>query len=328
MTSNASPEALAIVAELQAFIEKASTGAPGPPVKPSHRVPFHWPPHPVSKDYHVLPSDWTGRSELNVDGEVFEVHIARTAQGVFGRVERVWNEARAGTVEEVLEKLRSGAEPFFRRQRAIAETIGATERFQGAVRDLEPVQLVKLLYCPDRDVAHEAQLAIETQASSALFSAALIAVLRDASHPNRRSAQWCVLDMFEDLPSFCTTPESQADAVNAIRDLLWSASDDYARTIYKAGVVLGGHVCSDESAKALIECIGAPSKFGRRSAIHAVFHLAEWMPHYRAQIIAALTEAQQGDPEPALREFAGAMASDIEAGAYEHMTEPAFPEED
>ena len=133
--------------------------------------------------------------------------------------------------------------------------------------------------------------------------------------------------MFEDLPSFCPNEDTQAQAVIAIRNLVWNAADDYARTIYKAGVVLGGHVCTPQAAEAILECVRAPSKFGRRSAIHASFHLAEWMKEYKTQILVTLDEAATEDSEPLLREFAASMARDVRTGAYEHMTEPGFPEE-
>jgi len=324
-----SAQATEIARDLQEFISQAvrARNDDTTPVKPKHRVPFHWPPHPISKDYHVLPSDWTGKTELVAHGETFDVDIARTAQGVFGRIDKVWNEARADTVEDMLAHLVKGAEPYFRRQFDIGTTLGTTQRYTEKISRLEPTDQVKLLYCPDRDVAHEAQLAIETRASTGLFAPALVLILRDDRHPNRRSAQWCVLDMFEDLPSFCPDPADQADAVDAIRALIWSASDDYARTVYKAGVVLGGHICTPDAAEALISCVTAPSKFGRRSAIHAVFHLAEWMPEFKQRILDGLDAAASSDEDPALREFAHSMARDVRAGSYEHMTEPAFPEE-
>ena len=313
---------------LEEFIREAASHSSDPhPVKPSHRVPFHWPPHPVSKDFHVLASDWTGHASFEAYGEEFEVEVARTAQGVFGRVEKIWNEARAETLEQVIELLKTGAEPFLARQRLITKTLGAEKRFQGRVSDLEALDLVKLLFCPDRDVAHEAQVTIETHASSGIYSRSLIRILVDDQHPHRRSAQWCVLDMFEDLPSFCPEPAAQAEAVDAIHKLIKDAQDDYARTIYKAGVVLGGHVCTPAAAEALFDCTSSAFKFGRRSAIHAVFHLAEWMPQYRDRIVATLKQCADKDPESSLREFAASMARDVEAKSYDHMTEPLFPEE-
>lgn len=315
--------------ELRLHLEEASRafGGDGKPVPPQHRVPFHWPPHPVSKDYHVLPSDWTGKASLDFDGETFDVQVARTAQGVFGRVEKVWNEARGTSLEEVLERLKESAQPYFDRQKAIARALGRNECIVGNFSQLTALDQLKLLFCPDRDVAHDAQLAIESRASSGLYAPSLIAILREDRHPYRRSAQWCVLDMFEDLPSFCPDPESQGQAVQAVKDLIWSSSDDYARTIYKAGVVLGGHVCTDQAAEALLACVQAPSKYGRRSAIHAAFHLAEWMPQFSERIVQTLQTAAEVDPEPVLRDFAKSMARDVLSKAYEHMTEPAFAEE-
>ena len=320
---------VAIVDELKKFISDglAAAGGDATPQKPSHRVPFHWPPHPVSADYHVLPSDWTSRAQLEAHGETFDVQVAKTSLGVFGRCERLWNEARGDTLEEMLENLLSECEPYFRRQFLIGETIGRSGRYDGLLQDLGPIELLRLLYCTDRDVAHEAHTIIETRASSGLCSDALVEILRDKSHPARRIAQWCVLDMFEDLPAFFRDTSGQNRAVDAIKGLMWDAEDDYARTIYKAGVVLGGHVCTGPAADALVECVSAPSKAGRRSAIHAVFHLNEWMPPRRGQILTKLRNAAVTDPEPLLREFASCMCRDIESGASEHVTEPLFPDE-
>ena len=318
-----------VTTELAEFIAEAEKLADGntSPKKPPHRVPFHWPPHPVSADFHVLKSDWTGKAILEAYGEEFDVTVARTGHGFFGRVDKLWNEARGDTLEEMLEGLRESAEPLFKRQFAVSRVIGQEGRFQGDIHSLGPAELTKLLYCEDRDVAHEAQVEIETHASSGLFGDALVMILKDSVHPNRRSAQWCVLDMFEDLPSFCKTEDQMAEAIDAIGELIWTTYDDYARTVYKAGVVLGGHICTDHAANVLISCIEAPSRIGRRSAMHAVFHLAEWMPKRRGQIVTALRNAAAKDDEPKLREFAECMARDIEAGAIEHVTEPLFDDE-
>ena len=329
MDGAAPPATGAMVDELRKFIDQALAegGGDPTPIKPTHRIPFHWPPHAVSADYHVLPSDWSSRTQIELHGENFDVQIAKTAVGVFGRCERLWNEARGETVEEMLEQLRNGCEPYFERQFAIARTVGRQGRYSGLLQDLEPIELVKLLYCTNRDVAHEAHTIIETRASNGAYSDALVEILRDRKHPNRRIAQWCVLDMFEDLPAFFPRTEGQNRAVDAIKGLMWEAEDDHARTIYKAGVVLGGHICTDAAANALIDCVSAPSKPGRRSAIHAVFHLNEWMPSRRGQILTKLRNAATNDPEPLLREFASDMVRDIEAGSNEHVTEPVFPEE-
>ena len=318
-----------LVEELRAYIEHAlsRTGGDTTPIKPSHRVPFHWPPHPVSFDYHVLPSDWSSRAQIKMHGEVFDVVVAKTSVGVFGKCERLWNEARGETMEEMLANLAQGCEPYFERQFAIGRTIGIGGRYGGLLQDLAPIDLVKLLYCEDRDVAHEAHTIIETRASSGVYSDVLVEVLRDRKHPARRIAQWCVLDMFEDLPAFFPTTQGQNGAVEAIKGLIWDAEDDHARTIYKAGVVLGGHVCTEAAASALIDCVAAPSRVGRRSAIHAVFHLNEWMPSRKGQILTKLRNAASNDPEPLLAEFARCMVRDIEDGSYEHVTEPVFPDE-
>jgi hypothetical protein len=320
----ASPERLA--REIEAFIEAAAPGG-SPAVRPDHRVPFHWPPRPVSLDFHLPPGAWSERATLELDGETFPVEIARTSHGVFGRAERLWNEARGTTVEEVLDALRAGAGPLLQRQAAIAKALGRSGRFSGPIRGLDPLSVLKLLYCEDRDVAAEASREIESRASSGLFSDALVAILRDRTHPMRRSAQWCVLDMFEDLPSFFPDEARQQRAIDAVKDLMWDAEDDFARTVYKAGVVLGGHVCTPASAEAMLACLDAPSKIGRRSAYHAVFHLAEWMPDQRERIVAGLRAAAAKDPEPLLRAFGESMARDVEAGSYDHMDEPVFPDE-
>lgn len=318
-----------ILEELERFIEEAVAwnGGDTSPVKPDHRVLFHWPPHSISAEFHVRTTDWTETATCEADGEELEVQVARTPHGVFVRSLRYWNEARKPTLEEALDALVVGLEPLFRRQRAIAQTLGYDGRYSGKVDDLPPSALVKLLYCPDRDVTHEARVAIETHASQGAFTPALIRILRDDRHPQRRSAQWAVLDMFEDLPSFCHTAAQQLDAVTAIRDLMWSAPDDYARTIYKAGVVLGGHIVTQPAAEALMACIAAPSRIGRRSAIHAVLHLVEWMPHYRDEVLDRLRRQRQVEPEPLLAEFTECQVRDIAAGNLDHVTEPTFPDE-
>jgi hypothetical protein len=318
-----------ITVEVVEAIETAVSNAKGStvPIKPSHRIPFHWPPHAISLDFHVLASDWTGRESFELDGETFEAAIAKTPFGVFARCQRHWNEAKADSVENALEGLKAGLEPLFARQRAIAHCLGEEGRCSEEIRSHSRPQLVRLLYCEDRDVAAEAQREIETQASSGLFTQALIHILNDRRHPNRRSAQWCVLDMMEDIDAFCRSESDVSEAIDAIRGLIWTAGDDYARTIYKAGVVLGGHICNKQAAEALIDCIEAPSRIGRRSAMHAVFHLNEWMPETKPRIVAALQKAADEDPEPLLRTFAACMAEDIASDKTDHVTEPMFPEE-
>lgn len=90
-------------------------------------------------------------------------------------------------------------------------------------------------------------------------------------------------------------PEREEAAVKAIRDLIWDAEDDYARTIYKAGVVIGGHLSEKYGAPVLLECLKCPSKFGRRSAIHGLFHVVEWVPAQRNDIVAAIRAAADAE---------------------------------
>jgi hypothetical protein len=319
-----------IKAALEEFIAAAvrENGGSTTALNPGHRVRFHWPPHPISYKYHVLQSDWTGRGSFTAHGESFEVKVARTPHGVFGRCETLWHEAKGESLDDVLAALARDAEPLFTRQFSINKTLGRPGRFTGHICDLPPADLIKLLYCTDRDVANEARTEIETHASSRVFFPALITVLRDDRHPYRRSAQWCVLDLFEDLPSYASGPEEEQQAVDAMRDLLWNATDDYARTMYKAGVVLGGHLPDEHGGPVLLECLKAPSKIGRRAAIHGLFHVVEWHPESRAEVVSGLREMAASDPEPVLREYAGSMANDIESGNYDHVPEPAFPEEE
>jgi hypothetical protein len=112
-----------------------------------------------------------------------------------------------------------------------------------------------------------------------------------------------------------------------MRDLIWNAEDDYARTIYKAGVVLGGHIPEKHGGPTLLECLNAPSKIGRRSAIHGLFHVVEWIPGMKDEVVARLQEAAQREPEPELKEFARLMSRDIAHGEYDHIAEPIFAEE-
>jgi hypothetical protein len=322
-------EAATLVEALNAFVsrEVERNGGSTTARKPSHRVKFHWPPHPVSYSFHVLASDWTGTASFDAHGETFAVETAATPYGVFGRCNAIWLEARGETVEEMLREMVRNAEPLFHRQLLICRSLEKPGRFSGHIRDLGPEDLLKLLYCEDRDIANDARIEIETHQSSHQFTPALISILRDQRHPHRRSAQWCVLDLFEDLPSFCHTPEEELDAVQAMKDLIWNAEDDYARTIYKAGVVLGGHIPHKHGGPVLLECLKAPSKIGRRSAIHGLFHVVEWMPAMRDEVVSALQEAAQHEPVPELKEFARLMSRDIAHGDYDHIPEPIFAEE-
>jgi hypothetical protein len=224
----------------------------------------------------------------------------------------------------MLVALRESSEPLFQRQLAINRTLERSGRFTGHIRDLAPVDLLKLLYCEDRDVADEAHTIIDTHASDHIFLPPLVQILRDRRHPNRRSAQWCVLDLFEDLPRYCESPEDERAAVDAMRDLIWDAEDDFARTIYKAGVVLGGHIPYVHGGPVLLECLRAPSPIGRRAAIHGLFHVVEWVPNMKARVVQALRDAAKADVEPLLRAYAEGMANDIEADETEHLPEPIF----
>jgi hypothetical protein len=325
----APPVADRLAQELRAFIDVSSkaSGGTGAAERPGHRVQFHWPPHPISYRYHLHPTDWRGRAKLTLHGETFELQVANTPHGVFGRCEALWLEAKGATHEEMLANFELASRPLFERQLAISRTLGRQGRFTGHVRDLEPIELLKLLYCPDRDVAHEAQTTIELRASQGIFLPSLIEVLRDDRHPHRRSAQWCVLDLFEDLASFCHSKEEESAAVSAMRGLIWNADDDYARTVYKAGVVIGGHLPAEIGGATLIDCLDAPSPIGRRSAIHGLFHVVEWKPETRNLVVSALRARADREPVEVLREYALRMADDIERGEYDHVSEPVLPGE-
>jgi hypothetical protein len=295
--------------------------------KPAHRIKFFWPPHPVSYSYHVLSTDWNSSASFEAYGETFPVEVAKTPYGVFGRCQDIWHEERGETLSEMLEKLRETSEPLFKRQLAINRSLERPGRFVGHIPDLDVLDLLKLLFCEDRDVANEAKSQIEIRASRHEFFPSLIFILTDQRHPNRRSAQWCVLDLFEDLQSFTQSPEDEIRAVQAMKAMIWEAEDDYARTIYKAGVVLGGHLPHAFGGPILIECLSAPSRIGRRAAIHGLFHVAEWMPDMRDRVFAALSLVAQSDPEPILRTYAANIANDIASGDSDHVPDALFPDE-
>ncbi len=295
--------------------------------KPAHRVKFFWPPHPVSYSYHVLTSDWSGAATFEDHGETFLVKVARTPYGVFGRCEAIWHEERGETEEEMLGRLKESAEPLFRRQLLIARSLERDGRFTGEIGALEPLDWLKLLYCPDRDVANEAHWHIERARDRAVLLPALLFVLDDRTHPHRRSAQWCVLDLFEDLPSFARTPDDETEAVASVASLLADAEDDYARTVYKAGVVLGGHLPHRGGAEALLGQLESPSRIGRRSAIHALFHVVEWLPECREEITKRLRVHARAESDSLLSRFAANIASDLEHERSDHVLEPTFPDE-
>lgn len=294
-------------------------------VDPGDRIPFHWPPDLISTRWHVSSDQWQHFGNLDLDGQIFEItHVAVEPDNHILRIADFGLEARGLTAPQARHKLDTALEPLLRRQSTIARTLGHEGRFTGDIVSLPPHLLIRLLFCPDRDVAIEASHSIEAQASTGSFTPALITILKDRTHALRRSAQWCVLDMFEDLPSFCPDAASQQDAVNAMRDLLMDAEDDYCRTIYKAGVVLGGHVCTDASIEAVLAALNSKSRIGRRSAIHACFHVVEWRPERAEEVLAALDHVAHHDPEPILRTYAAEMTRDIQTGNEDHISEPAF----
>lgn len=296
-------------------------------IKPGHRVKFKWPPAAVSREYNIHSSDWAESAEFEAHQELFPVVVARNAHGVFGKCESLWLEAMGTDVPHMLKRMRDSAEPLFKRQFAISNALGQSGRFKGSIRDLGPLDILKLLYCEDRDVANSARIEVETNAKGHLYTPSLIVILKDRRHPNRRIAQWCVLDLFEDLPTYVSHPEEEQDAVRAMKSLLWDAEDDYARTVFKAGTVLGGHIQTQEATDALLDCLLAPSRIGRRSAIHALFHVVEWQPNLKDRVVDALRHHVEVETDRHLKEFARAMAQDLTEGAFDHIPEPIFPDE-
>jgi len=313
--------------ELRAYVDRvvARRGGDTTAIRPDHRRKFHWPPHPVSYEFHVHPSDFTGLTSFQAYDETFPVKVARTPHGVFGRCEDLWHEDRGDTEEEMLANLRASSEPLLARQHLINETLERPGRFTGIIGELEALDKIKLLYCSNRDVAHDARVQIEKRASDFRWVPALLSILHDERHPHRRSAQWCVLDLFESFPAFVLESELERQAVAAIENLMATAPDDYARTIYKAGVVLGGHLPYRYGGDALLRLITAPSRIGRRAAIHGLYHVVEWVPERKDEIVTALRNHQ--DSEPLLVEYAVALAKDIEDGEIDHVVEPDFEDE-
>ncbi|HLO97705.1 MAG TPA: hypothetical protein VK171_03830, partial [Fimbriimonas sp.] len=109
-----------------------------------------------------------------------------------------------------------------------------------------------------------------------------------------------------------------------MQSLLMDAEDDYARTVYKAGVVLGGHIPHRHGGKALLECLDAPSAVGRRSAIHGLFHVCEWVPSLTDEVVHALRAHGKSEVDPQLSIFSFAIAEDIVKGTVDHTPEPVF----
>lgn len=326
-TSPLDPERLE--ADLQAFVAalRRARGGDAASLDPGHRVPFRWPPSSVLHRFPVRDEDARRVVEVEVLAESFRVEIVLTPTVIIARCASLWVDAKGETVEEALDELRERAEPLLRRQTRIAQMLGRPGRYTGPVSELSPLDHLKLLYCEDRDIGHEAQLAIETLHERRTLFPALLSILRDRSHPYRRAAQWAVLDLFEDLPSFCDSRVEELRAVAAMKGLLWDAEDDYCRTVYKAGVVLGGQVPLSEGGDALLECLRSPSRIGRRSAVHGLFHVVEWQPERRGEVVGALRRTAEHDEEPVLRAYAEAMARDIEAERLDHIVEPTFDDE-
>jgi hypothetical protein len=315
-----------IRAELEAYIDRAveRSGGSTDAIRPDHRVVFKWPPHPLSFEFKVKPSDWTESASFTAHGETFSVLVARTQHGVFGKCEELWVDARGESLDVMLANLLDRAEPLLHRQRLINQALERPGRFVDHVPDLGFLDLLKLFYCEDRDVGFEAMREMEIHAKEYPWLSALLIILDDRRHPFRRAAQWFVLDLFEDLPSFARTQQEQLNAISAMEGLLWDAEDDFARTVYKAGVVLGGHVGSLGGAEALLRCLSSDSRIGRRSAIHALFHVVEWTPELREEIVEALTRHAETEEDPQLRDFALAMAKDIDRSEHDHIPEPVF----
>lgn len=324
---SATPDGVLRALERFLLEEEKRNGGPAPPIKPEHRKPFLWPRPSLSAQYRVKPQEFTKTVRFEIYGEAFSVLVAETPKGVFGKCEALWAEAKGPTLEQMLVNLACEVEPLFQRQFAISRVLGLSRRYEGAISDLPPERLILLLYCPDRDVAHTAMFEIDAHARSGLYTPALVRILRDESHPHRRSAQWCALDIFEDLVNICRTGEQQAESLDAIKRLMMRAQDDYARTIYKAGDVLGDHVATEEAGEVLLEVLrDGPYPFGRRSAMHGLIHFCEWQPSWKDRVLLELEASTRTDPEPLLREYAKATIQDILEGGP-HGPEPLLPAE-
>ncbi len=307
--------------------ERGRNGQGTAAVRPGHRRQFSWPNRSVSAQYHVRASEFTRKIRWEIHGEAFDVAVAETPFGLFAKCDALKAEAKGSTEPQLLKNLAQEVEPLFARQFAISRTLGLSRRFEGEIHELDPIQLVRLLYCSDRDVANTAMTNIDAHAKSGIYTAALIKILLDETHPNRRIAQWCVLDIFEDLPNICVNDAQMSEAIEAIAAFMKRAPDDYARAVYKAGDVLGDHLASDAAAEALFDVLEhGEQPFGRRSAIHGLIHLCEWLPQYKNEAVRRLTAAADGDPEPLLRDYAANTIRDIEEGGP-HGPEPVLPGE-
>ncbi len=315
-----------LCASLEEFLEAESgrNRGPVPPVNPGHRRQFIWPKQSVAAQYNVKPTEFRQSLRYETHGEAFEVLVAETPFGVFGRCELLKAEAKGATTEGMLSNLSRELEPLFSRQFAISRTLGLTRRFDGHLNELSPDPLVRLLFCEDRDVAYTAMQEIDAHAASGLFTPCLIRIIREDGHPYRRTAQWCALDIFEDLPNVCRTTQEAEEALEAIRVLMRTTPDDIVRTIYKAGDVLGDHVATEGAGDVLIDVLlHGEQPYGRRSAIHGMIHLCEWLPGYQEKVRQALRTAADSDPDPSLRAYAIATLDNILLGGP-HGPEPVL----
>jgi len=318
-----------VLASLEAFLqeEEQRNGGKMSAVNPGPRKHFIWPHRPLSAQYNVKAKDFRKTVRFEIHGEAFLVEVAETPFGVFGKCNTLKAEAKGNDEEQMLINLEKELEPLFERQFAISRVLGFSRRYEGSISELHPTQIIRLLYCPDRDVAHTAMTEIETHARSGVYTPALIRILKDESHPYRRIAQWCALDIFEDLQNVCHSSEEVHDALAAIRSLMMNAEDDYARTVFKAGDVLGDHIANEESGRILKEvATEGLQPFGRRSAIHGMIHLCEWIPAEKESVIAVLERVARTDPIPALRQYAKATIQDILSGEP-HGPEPRLPQD-
>lgn len=318
-----------LASELQEFIDRdvrrrGSTAT----IRPGHYEPWHWPPHPVAYDFHIPTGAWTEKDSIDSHGHHWLIEIAETESGIFGRIPDLSCDAHAKSLDELKRALKKRCAPLLNRWSRVARALEREGLANGSIRLFSPLQKLKLLYAEDRAVCRDAQREIEADGPAKLFGPSFLVILSDETHPMRRQAQWSVLDMLEDIPSFFPESSDRNVAIDAVVDLMRRAPDDYARTVFKAGVVLGGHVCTDYAADRVLELLTAESRIARRSAIHCVFHLAEWLPIRKSEILQALQRSSEKDPEPSLRAYAKCMARDIEAESVDHVTEPTFDDED
>ncbi len=298
------------------------------PIKPNHYIPWKWPLHPISADYRLSASEWKSSEVVQIAGVDYAVLVATTDFGVFGRCEALRCEAMGKDLATMIANVAKTAKPLLARRKLVGEILRLDGPFTGSIRDLSTLDHLKLFYATDRAIAHDAQAQIETGPNHKLVFDACIEILNDRDHPNRRTAQWLVLDLFEDLPSVASTAQDETVAIDAIYNLIASSTDDFARTIFKAGVVLGGHICTHYCAERLIQLTTAPEKIARRSAVHACFHLVEWLPESKDSVVKAVQYVAESDPEQLLRTFAASVVRDILADEIDHMIEPKFDNED